>query len=298
MLEMQQQIVKQLAMSRNHQNAGDEKVPYMSIKYTMDEGSSSLTEDQIDGLMGKYTYRSWFNINGADIQPMEWTKRVPLTCKDAFKEVSVSMIVFDKRELEFDGCRLYIDKFKLLSGGTVLADFRLHVLKAKNSEWNCVGEAEYSEVKLSLGDGVLIERKARKQRQLPFEADPNADNDGDGHPDPDATNVQPPLTGAHLSGEPRDETLIWWQHGTTEEQFAGKRCDMPKDCVEIDPPKGCKSEIEQLAKLEGSGSDLADFAEGAARAVGARKKRGSNVIDGRSERVKHQDRLKGRDDAH
>jgi hypothetical protein len=113
-----------------------------------------------------------------------------------------------------------------------------------------VGQNEFSEVKLSLGDGVVIERKARKQRQLPFDADPNADKDEE-HSEPDATIGQPSLTGA-----------------------------------------------AQNAEQSTSGDDIKDFADGAARAVGARKKRGSNVIDGRSERVKHQDRLQGRDDAH
>lgn len=239
MLELTEQTVKQLALSRNHENAGDEKVAYMSIAYT----EIQLTEDQIDGLMGKYTYRSWFNINGADIQPMDWTKKVELSCEDKFKDVSVTM-QFGKKELEFDGCRLYIDRFKLLSGGSVLTDLHIHVLKAKDSEWNLVGQNEFSEIKLSLGDGVLIERRNRKQRELPLEGG----EDVGGEPESSTTS----LTGAHVAGEQAQE-------GNT---------------------------------------DLDDFAAGAAAAVGARKKRGSNVIDGRSERVKHQDRQTGRDDAH
>jgi hypothetical protein len=172
MLELKEQRVKQLALSRNHENSGDEKVPYMSIAFT----EVDLSEDQVDGLMGKYTWRSWFNKNGADIQPLEWTKKVELSCEDKFKDVSVTL-TFDKKELEFDGCRLYIDKFKLLSGGSVMTDLHIHVLKAKDSEWNLVGQHEFTEVKLSLGDGVVIERKSRRQPELPFEGDNDAEGE-------------------------------------------------------------------------------------------------------------------------
>lgn len=231
MLEMKNQIVKQLAMSRNHQNAGEEKVPYMSIAYT----EVKLSAKQVDALMGQFTHRSWFNINGKDVQPMDWTKRVKLKCEDAFKDVTVSMLINGK-ELEFEGCRLYIDGFKLLSGGEVMADIHLHVMDAKDSEWNLIGRSEYTEVKLSTGDGVLIERKARRQRELFDGADPKAD-DGD------------------------------------ETEDAGRKA------------------------VAEAGNDSDEFAAGVARAVGAHKKRGE-VIDGRSERVKHQDRQSGRDEAH
>jgi hypothetical protein len=258
MLELKEQRVKQLALSRNHENAGDDKVAYMSIAYTEVE----LNEDQVDGLMGKFTWRSWFNKNGADIQPLEWTKRVELSCEDKFKDVSVTM-KFDKKELEFDGCRLYIDKFKLLSGGAVMTDLHIHVLKAKDSEWNLVGQHEFTEVHLSLGDGVVIERKSRKQRELPLEGGEDVGGDTDAQSKGSTT----PLTGAHVvvgGAEP-----------------------------------AVRSEGGQVAAEEaGSADDANDFEKGLADAVGAHKKRGSNVIDGRSERVKHQDRRAGRDDAH
>lgn len=290
MLEMKQHIVKQLALSLNHQNSGDDKVPYLSVAYTMDEGTSTLSENQVDGLMGPCTYRSWFNINGADIQPMDWTKKVKLTCDDAFKEVAVDMLVNGDKELEFEGCRLYIDRFKLSSGGTVRADFHVHIIKHKEADMIQIRRAEFTEVTLSLGDGVVIERTARKQRQLPFEADEKADEL--------TKDVLPESDQPAVDAVGRDETLIWWIHGPSGEQSCGKRCDMPaQDCVEIDPPAGCKSEAEQEAKAADP-NDIQDFAAGAARAVGARKKRGSGVIDGRSERVKHQDRVAGRDDTH
>lgn len=284
MLEMTDQTVKQLALSRNHENAGDEKVAYMSIAYT----EVDLTEAQIDALMGKFTYRSWFNINGADIQPMDWTKKVDLGCTDKFKDVSVTMRL-GKKELEFDGCRLYVDEFKLLSGGMVRADIHLHVLEAKDSEWNLVGQNEFCEVKLSLGDGVLIERKGRKQRELPLEGG----EDVGGSEEPTSTTT--PLTGAHIANAAGDQTHIWWQHGISGDQSNGPRCNKPEGCVEIDPPQGGKSEREQIeadAKARGTENDSEEFAEGVAKALGAHKKRGS-VTDGRSERVKHQDEKRG-----
>jgi hypothetical protein len=101
----------------------------------------------------------------------------------------------------------------------------------------------------------------------------------------------------------RDETHVWWQHGTSGEQSNGPRCDLPQGCVEIDPPAGSQSEAQQTAERiaaaageGGTPDDSADFEAGLAKQVGARKKRGSHVIDGRSERVKHQDSK--RDGAH
>lgn len=285
---------KQLALSLNHQNAGDEKVSYLSIAYIAEDAAGALSEEHIDGYFGKFTYKSWFNINGNVATPMDWTKRVGFKFEEGFKDVPVTMLLKGKKEFEFDGCRLYFDRLRLV-GGMILPDFHIHVIEHTDSQLIAIRRAEYSEVVLSLGEGVLIERKARKQRELPLDADPNADKVDDATEGQEGGTT--PLNGVHIA-EARDETLIWWQHGLTAEKFAGKRCDMPEGCVEIDPPAGCKSEAEQLAKSDGSPADLEDFAAGAARAVGARKKRGSNVIDGRSERVKHQDRLQGRDDTH
>lgn len=309
MATIEKLIVKQMALSLNHQNSGDDKVPYLSIAYIAEDSGGALTEEQIDGYFGKYTYRSWFNINGDTKTPMDWTKRFELNDTEGFKDVPVTMYLRGARkelELEFDGCRLYWDRLRLI-GGMILPDFHIHVIEHTDNDMIQIRKAEYSEVKLSLGEGVLIERKARKQRQLPFDADPNADKDDEQHPDPDATNG-PPLTGAHLA-QP-DETLIWWVHGPSGENSCGKRCDMPtQHCVEIDPPAGCKSEAEQEALEHGKAAAAGtmpdvelpalqgneEFAEGVAKAIGAHKKRGS-AIDGRSERVKHRDAK--RDGAH
>lgn len=288
MLEMDNQVVKQLAMSRNHQNEGDDKVAYMSIAYT----EVILSEKQIDGLMGKFTYRSWFNINGDIREPMEWTGRGEnIVCKKAFKDVTVQMALA-KKDFEFKGCRLYVDDFKLLNNGDILVDIHLHVMGAKDSEWIAIGHNEYTELKLSLGDGVLIEKKDRKQRELPLEADPNADQEG-------ATTT--PLSGAHVTGASpeRDMTHVYWQQGENGELGNGPRCEKPADCVEVDPPKGSASEAQQEETGKAmTPEEAADFESGVAKALGARKKSGSNVIDGRSERVKHQDRQRGRDGAH
>lgn len=288
-------IFKQLALSLNHQNAGEEKVPYLSIAYTADTAAGALSEEIIDGYFGKYTFKSWFNINGKDIQPMDWVKRCEFKFGEGFKDVPVTMVK-GKKELEFDGCRLYFDRFRLLAGGMILPDFHIHVIDHSDQDMIAIRRWEFGEVTLSLGEGVLIERKTRKQRDLPFDG---GGEDVGGDTDPPAAAETTPFTGAHLVSR-TDETHIWWQHGTTGEQNNGRRCDMPKDCVEIDPPAGGKSESEQLAAQNqpANADDSKEFESGLAAAVGAHKKRGSNVIDGRSERVKEQDRKSGRDSAH
>lgn len=290
---------RQLALSLNHQNAGEDKVPYLSIAYTAEDAAGSLTEAHIDGYFGKYTYRSWFNINGTDIQPMGWTKRFELKCGEGFQDIPVTMTLKGKKELEFDGCRLYFDRLRLI-GGMILPDFHIHVIKHTEQDMIVIRRAEFSEVKLSLGEGVLIERKQRKQRELPLGPDENADTD---------SSTATPMNGSHIAGATpeRDTTHVCWQQGENGELGNGPRCDMPKDCVEIDPPAGSKSEAEQLALEHGEPAapgtmpDVAlppldgneEFAQGVAKALGAHKKRG-RATDGRSERVKEQDRRAGK----
>jgi hypothetical protein len=46
-------------------------------------------------------------------------------------------------------------------------------------------------------------------------------------------------------GPPPDTTLVWWQNAAGE-KWAGPRFEMPAGCVEIDPPKGSRSEREQM----------------------------------------------------
>jgi hypothetical protein len=307
MFELKDHLCKQLAMSRNHQNEGDSKVAYMSIAYT----EVKLGKELIDSLMGIGTWASWFNVNGADIQPMPWTLKVDLKCADAFKDVSVAirLLSVTKKtipvELEFDGCRLYFDKFKLMSGGEVLTDMHIHVMDAKDIEWNQIGASEYTEVQLSCGNGVVIERKSKRQMALDLEANPNAEQAVDGEP------------GSDDQGVP-DQTFVWAQHGETQQVWKGARCDKPEGYVEIDPPAGSRSEAEQLKQQEAANGgdeppvaadepvgedpapvaetpeDLAKFETNLAAAVGARRKRGSNVIDGTSERVRHRDRQSGK----
>jgi len=298
MLGLTNHEVKQLTLSLNHQNSGEEKVPYLSIAYT----EVHLDKEKINGAWGVGTWESWFNVNGKEITPMPWTKSFVLKTPEAFKDVAVDMLVNGNKELEFTGCRLYFDDLKLLSGGTGVADIHIHVIEHKESDMIQIRRAEFSTVKLSLGEGVLIERKSRGQRELPLGPDPDADKDGEGEQGRTTT----PVFG-HVPV--RDETHVWWQHGETEEKGNGKRCDMPAGCIEIDPPAGGKSEREQIeAELgqtspeitgDGSGTalpavdDNAQFAEGAARAVGAHMKKGRRgVVDGRSE--KHQDRQSGK----
>lgn len=283
---------KQKALSLNHQNEGEKKIPYLSIAYTAEDAAGALTEEIIDGYFGKYTYRSWFNINGSVATPMDWTKRFDLKCSEGFQDVPVTMKLKTgakkELELEFDGCRLYFDSLRLI-GGMILPDFHIHVIDHTEQQMIQIRRAEFTEVRLSLGEGVLIERKQRKQRDLPLEGGEDVGGN-------ESISTTTPLTGAHIANATGDQTHIWWQHGMTGEQSNGPRCNMPEGCVEIEPPKGGKSEREQIeadAKARGTEDDTQSFEKGLADAVGAHKKRGSSVIDGRSERVKHQDEKRG-----
>jgi hypothetical protein len=285
MLELNEQIAKQGKYANNFENNGDDKVSYVSIPYT----EVFLGEDQIDGLMGKLTYKSWFNINGTDITPMDWTRQTELSCETKFKEVSVTMFVNRDKQLEFDECRLYIDSLKPLPGGQVEAAIHIHVIDPSEKDLIQIVRAQFTEVKLSLGDGVVIERKTRGQRELPLEGGEDVGGDSE-----ESASTTTPLNGSHLMP---DHMHVWWQNAAGE-QFNGKRSEMPQGCVEIDPPTGSKSEREQLAAKDeaGTADDSQAFEKGLADAVGAHRKRGSNVIDGRSERVKERDRK--RDSAH
>jgi hypothetical protein len=261
---------------------GDKDVTAFDIPLTV-----LLDPKELNNLLDDpYKHRALFDTKGDVATPM-FPEFSEFAMKHDLEGATVTLhLGHSGFEIEYKDCCLKGLTLAPLHGGETQLDFKLqcnpqtkHIVKLL--------DAQNTEIKVSVADAKIAEKKKRKQRELPLGPDPKADADGEAEEGGTTT----PLNGSHLA-QP-DQTHIWWQHGETAEQSNGKRCDMPAGCVEIDPPAGGKSEREQLAQANGA-SDVAEFERGAADKIAeALAAPPGTVTDGRSERVKHRDRAKG-----
>lgn len=295
-------------ISNNLLNFGTEKVS----AFTFPVEGIPLTRELLDEYMGAYTFNSWYEQrkDGAWVPCTWWGKREnrDYHVDDEFLCETMSITVSGDRVLEFqsqepeseDGDPIPAARIKRIvltpkDGGITLLAFHMQLLPGLGPTNLALQEHQRRHVSITFGDTKAVEREEEAQGDLPL--------------------AEPP---------PRDTTHVWWQHGETGEQSNGLRCDIPPGCVEIDPPHGSKSEAVQeaqqagelvqaeppwpeAAKLEGEGDaapfadtppptpeELQAFESGAAAQVAAFNAAPGEVIDGRSERVKHQDRQRGR----
>lgn len=275
---------------------GDKDVTAFDIPLTV-----LLDPKELNNLLDDpYKHRALFDTKGDVATPM-FPEFSEFAMKHDLEGATVTLhIGHSGFEIEYKDSCLKGLVLAPLHGGETQLTFKLqcnpltkHIVKLL--------DAQNTEIKLSVADAKIAEKKKRKQRELPLGPDPKADGDGG-----EEGGTTTPLTGAHIqAAAERDSTHVWWQHGETQKKGNGPRCELPAGCVEIDPPAGGQSEREQInaesgqmsAEITGDGSgelsppvdDSASFEAGVAAAVGAHKKRGSNIIDGRSERVKHRD---------
>jgi hypothetical protein len=297
MLDLDNKHAKVGVINNRIEKHGDKDVTAFDIPLTV-----LLDPKELNNLLDDpYKHRALFETKGDVATPM-FPEFSEFAMKHDLEGATVTLhIGHSGFEIEYKDSCLKGLVLAPLHGGETQLDFKLqcnpqtkHIVKLL--------DAQNTEIKLSVADAKIAEKKKRKQRELPLGPDPKADQDDEGEPGKTTT----PLYG---NAPVRDETLVWWQTEAGENS-CGKRCDMPQGCVEIDPPAGGESEQQQIeaqlgetsAEITGDGSgtaaapldDSEQFAEGVAKALGAHKKRG-RAIDGRSERVKHQDRQK---DAH
>jgi hypothetical protein len=268
---------------------GDKDVTAFDIPLTV-----LLDPKELNNLLDDpYKHRALFETKGDVATPM-FPEFSEFAMKHDLEGATVTLhIGHSGFEIEYKDSCLKGLVLAPLHGGETQLDFKLqcnpqtkHIVKLL--------DAQNTEIKLSVADAKVAEKKKRKQRELPLGPDPKADQDDEGG-DSSTTTV---LTGEHLiAAAERDTTHVWWQQGENGETGNGPRCEKPADCVEIDPPAGSRSEADQMAAISGEAAseDNERFAEGVANALGAHKKRG-RAIDGRSERVKHRDSK--RDGAH
>jgi hypothetical protein len=296
MLDLDKKHCKLGVINNRIEMHGDKEVTAFDIPFTL-----LLDPKELNELLGDpYKHRALFDTKGDVATPLfpEFTE---FTMKNDLEGATVALRLSPTYEIEFKDTTLKGLTLAPIHGGETELNGKLQVTPQTKHITRLL-DAQNTEIQITVADAKIAEKKKRKQRELPLGPDPNADQDGEG----DGTTT--PLNGSHIAGgaAERDTTHIHWQQGENGERGNGPRCDMPADCVEVDPPQGSKSEREQFdvelgqtsPEITGDGSGTAlpptdgneEFAQGVAKALGAHKKRGS-AIDGR---VRNRDRQAGK----
>lgn len=254
--------------------------------FTLPIESVPLTFEQLDTFMGAHTSRSWYEQrpDGA-WYPMPWWNRrdsgnfeldEKLVCNTAtvtidgtdyvFEEYCVDEEADEEPEGEDKRPAARISKIKLkpTPGGTTLLSFHMQVRALAGASRDALLEHMYRAIAVTFAEPMAVAKKAQQQ-SLPLPT-----------PESDAKLDQ------QLS---RPEEF---QGKTGAELDAEMRARHPEASAEVmgaDTPTG-----EVLEQSAPSSEELESFEEGATAQVAAFNAKPGEVIDGRSERVKQQDR--------
>lgn len=288
--ELDQVTTKLGKYSNNLEKHGSESVPCWALPCTeivfSREMMCALAAD-------KHFDRALFNDDRGVLRPMPWTQAFRLDYQKSFEEAVFTIHFSEKTESEFENCKVKIVDLVPQETGIGIGVIQVQIYPDRK-QLVMVHEHQGHTVKISLSNAKVAAKKGDKQGDL---LEPPAPVEG---------RTTPVIGAGHIGAGGAADPRVWWQHGVSGEQGNGPRSAIPDGCVEIDPPSGSKSEREQLAHGEPAApgtmpdvalppvDDSAEFAEGLAKHVGAARKKGSNVIDGRSERVKHRDRQAGK----
>lgn len=277
-----------------------------------------LQAEQLDAMLGFGTFRSWYNQRSDGVwEPMTfWQHRkngdYPVT--DEFRCEKAIIVVSGDQELVFEPPERDEDEddadeedkvpaakisdvvFKPTVGGITLLSFHVQVRPGVGTQKNqLLQEHMYRAILVSLLDTKAIERKAREnQQQFPFEGGASAQAQGD-------TAAQPEAAG---EAQPRNPVLTPEEAaaaGITDETDAAldKQLHRPgqfesRGGAAIDADMAARREQREKTGPDSppapTPEELKRFEENAATQVAAFNAKPGEVIDGRSERVKNQDR--------
>jgi hypothetical protein len=282
------------------------KNPALTI-FTLPIEGVELVEQQLDAFLGKYTFRSWFQQKSdGSWHPMNWWHTLKGEWYVYDEEFSTdkltlglrgdNLVVFTTQEAESDddedipAAKITAIKYRARAGGITEMCFHLQIRPGLGKVNLDLQENQHGPVLITLGETVIA-KKAGKQQPLPLEPPKGAapvvldgshiaaatqlrpDQYADGSPKvPDETGHESPPPFESQGGEAIDAELAA-RHPEAAAEVMGAEAN--PDTTNTDDPAA------DLAKFE------ADAAE--------RLKEFTNVsttgaIDGRSERVKHQDR--------
>jgi hypothetical protein len=303
-----------------------------NITFTLPFEGIALSAEQLDYFMGRFTHRSWYEKRkDGSWHPMEWwSKRAKqdFPIEDEFDCDTVTLAVSGGKELEFESTEAEDDDHadrpaaRITSivltpqaGGTTLMAFHMQVMPGIGKTNLALQEHQYRPVAITLGQ-TKLSTKGNKQQQLPLEPKSGAPSttplDGS-HiaaalssaegvaklttvvdavaPDETGHESPPPIQskgGGAVDAELRARQL--------ENARESARAAIAADHPDPDATNGTAADSAASGGMDPDlENDVKRFEEGAAKSL----KEFTNVsttgvIDGRSERVKHQDRRRGR----
>lgn len=212
-----------------------------------------LAQPQLDELMGKYFHRSLFNTDKTGLAvPVDGFRRCQPLQVEDNWEGVKVRLVFAEADLEFAGCKAQKLVLEPQVGGLTKLRLQIYLNPGISDENLILQEHVHREVNLQITDGKIALKKNPKQGTLPLEP---AKADGDR-----------PVSGGFQQPP-----------GQLERVEADMRARNPDGPTMGEHAAGSPSDAEQ------------DEIDAQAAALSAKP---GEVVDGRSERVKHKDRRK------
>lgn len=265
--------------------------------FTVPLEEGELTREQLNAYLGVGTFESWYNHDPDGVwRPMPWWEHLPngelpiddeFVCEGAIISLANGTHVeFEAEEIEDEdgestkapAARITTIVFKATSGGQTKLKFHMQVRPGLSQNNLALQENQFSSVRVTLSDVKPRERKGRQQ-DLPLQASQGEQAQASG-----------PTTDPAAGGDPGVQTsaqsdLELRRESVTEEQ------DAALDRTIARPPafKSADEAANERTHRDAPADDAAAFEEGLGGEIQKFEARPNGVIDGRSERVKHQD---------
>lgn len=297
-------------MTNNVETHGDEPVPgCFAVPVVL-----MLKPDQLEGLMGKYFSRSLYNTDAATqlMSPVDGFRRIkPLQLEDVYEDVTVRIgeragadVV---RKEEFRGSKFSKIQFELTVGGMTKTDGQIYVHAGLGDRNLWLQKLQNHEIQIEIVDGKIAAKKNPAQQQLPLqqgnEPAPQSagqdSNEASRIPEHDAEidrQIGRPPAFVSAGGAAVDERMraahgerptVDYYSNTPEGRTLAQ--ELGVDVSQWDSlPAGSRVEVRDgVTQL--TAKDLQAFEEGVRNELQTFERLPNGVIDGRSERVKHQD---------
>jgi hypothetical protein len=155
----------------------------------------ALDQAQVDELLGKFTFRSWFNNDQGVWRPMDWVLHAgSIPIEDKFDVEELEIIAFNGEELLFESTngaddedipagRITSIQLKPCVGGVTMLSFHLQVRPGRGKKNAALQNSQEHRIKVTLGDVTAANAGKGKQQDLGLQHSGSA---GDGQETRDA----------------------------------------------------------------------------------------------------------------
>jgi hypothetical protein len=257
--------------------------------------TAMLPAEQVDALKGEYFHRSLYNINKNPWEVVEGFKDcAPLEDERTFEGVRAFLqFTIAKKELEFEGCRVTKIFYEAQLGGLTKTWFHLYVHPEIGEETSLLLEHQNSEVSITLADGKVALKKNPKQQSLPLDppkagAQTNAVSNEAADAVEETQEVTPESDAALDAAIGRPPAIQSRGGDAIDAELHARHPEASDEVMGADSRPDADA---ANGTADDPATDLARFEAGAVQAAAEFKQLArTGAIDGRSERVKHQDR--------